>query len=124
MHDHFRGRNRPSRGVPALGTLHAWLIALSLNLPGTAHAQKPERPAEATKAESLSRIDADYQRQRARIDRERIERLTRLAESQKGGDAELTFLEVFRFAIAADRYPDAEPAARLGRSPVAGHSGS
>jgi hypothetical protein len=28
-----------------------------------------------------------------------------------GGDAELTFLEVFRFAIAADRYPDAEPAA-------------
>jgi thiol-disulfide isomerase/thioredoxin len=80
-------------------------------LPGTAHAQKTERPAEATKAESLSRIDAEYQRERARLDRERIERLTRLAESQKGGDAELTFLEIFRFAIAADRYPDAEPAA-------------
>jgi thiol-disulfide isomerase/thioredoxin len=111
MRDHISGRNRPSRGVPALGTIPAWLIALSLNLPGAAQAQQTEQPAEAAKAESLSRIDAEYQRERARIDRERIERLTRLAESQKGGDSELTFLEVFRFAIAADRYRDAEPAA-------------
>ena len=74
-------------------------------------AQQAEQADEGPEADSLSRIDADYQQQRARIDRERIERLTRLAASQKGGEAELTYLEVFRFAIASDRYVDAEPAA-------------
>lgn len=72
-------------------------------------------------ADSLSRIDADYQQQRARIDRERIERLTRLAAGQKRGDAELTYLEVFRFAVASDQYVQAEPAAeRVIRSGTTG----
>lgn len=74
-------------------------------------AQQTERPVEGVQDDSLSRIISDYQQQRARLDRERIERLTRLAGSQKGGEAELTYLEIFRFAIAVDRYADAEPAA-------------
>lgn len=94
------------RSVLSGGRLASWalccgLVALALYRPASGLAQE----------ESLAKIDADYERQRARLDRERIERLTRLAESQKPGDAELTLLEVFRFAIAADRYADAEPAA-------------
>ena len=107
----FRHRKGVSGGFPAFRVLSLWLIAVFLNPPGVSPAQQAERPAEEAKAESLSRIDADYQRQRARLDRERIERLTRLADSQKGGEAELTLLEVFRFAVSADRYADAEPAA-------------
>lgn len=91
----------------------AGLIA-SLLIPfTTARGQEQEagRANEGAGADSLSRIDEDYQQQRARIDRERIERLTRLAAAQKGGEAELTYLEVFRFAIASDRYVEAKPAA-------------
>ena|GEM_PF-559350 len=80
--------------------------------PGTITlAQPAARPAEGAQNESLSKVLSDYQEQRVRLDRERIQRLTRLAGSQKGTEAELTYLEVFRFAIAVDRYADAEPAA-------------
>lgn len=97
-------------GFTASRFLCAGLIALSLDAPARALAQGAGQPAESV-ADSLSRIDAEYQQQRARIDRERIERLMRLAESRKGGEGELVFLEIFRFAIASDRYVDAEPAA-------------
>lgn len=56
-------------------------------------------------------IDARYRAELARLDRERIEALTRLAGSQKGAEAEQTYLEVFRLAIAGDNYRDAESAA-------------
>lgn len=97
--------------LPAFRILCAGLGALGCSPVAMTFAQEPARPAEAGKVESLASIIADYQQQRARLDRERIERLTRLAKSQKGGEAELTYLEVFRFAIAIDRYTDAEPAA-------------
>src|SRR4051794_7603147 len=105
-------RSNLAGGWPALFAC-AGLIASYLYLvpATTARAQSAVRAEGGAEAESLSRIDADYQQQRARIDRERIERLTRLAAGQKGGEAELTYLEVFRFAIASDRYVEAEPAA-------------
>jgi thiol-disulfide isomerase/thioredoxin len=95
-----------SHHSPAWRALCAGLASITLGTPAITHGQQPEPVGT-----ELARIDADYQRQRARLDRERIERLTRLAESQKGGEAELTYLEVFRFAIATDHYADAEPAA-------------
>jgi thiol-disulfide isomerase/thioredoxin len=106
-----RGRRGFIGGSLALRTLWASLIALSLIPPGMTLAQQAGQPGEGPDADALSRIDADYQQQRTRIDRERIERLTRLAASQRKGEAELTYLEVFRFAIACDRYVPAEPAA-------------
>lgn len=86
------------------------LAVAAAGFPGPGRAQPP---GEQRAADSLARIDADYQRQRTQLDRERIERLTRLAKSQKRGEAELTLLEVLRFAIATDRYDAAEPAADL-----------
>jgi thiol-disulfide isomerase/thioredoxin len=79
-------------------------------------------PAGAQEAgDSLAKIEADYHKQRAELDRERVKRLTRLAASQKGGDAEQTYAEIFRSAIASDHYADAEPAAEaLLRSGAAG----
>ena len=106
-----RGGRGFTGGTLAMRSLWASLIAMSLIPPALTLAQQAEQPSEVPDADALSRIDADYQQQRARIDRERIERLTQLAASQRKGEAELTYLEVFRFAIACDRYVPAEPAA-------------
>jgi thiol-disulfide isomerase/thioredoxin len=85
--------------------------ALFLGAVTVADEPTPGRAGSGPESDALARIEADYQAQRAQIDRERIERLARLAHSQTGRDAELTYLEILRFAIAADRYAAAETVA-------------
>lgn len=94
-------------------SIRAGLTAVLLILPAMTFAQPAGRTNDHAGADSLTTIDAEYQQQRARIDRERIDRLTRLAAAQKAGEAEVTYLEIFRFAIASERYVEAEPAADL-----------
>lgn len=105
-----RERLMPVAGRPAMFGC-ACLIASILIAPSPSHGQHDVPAKAGDEADTLSGIDAEYQKQRARIDRERIERLARLAATQKGGEAEVTYLELFRFAVASDRYVDAEPAA-------------
>lgn len=107
------GAGRPGRWrrFHAFGALGAGVVALGVSAPATSAGQPPPARRETAQTDSLARIDAEYEQQRERIDRERIERLARLAAMQKGGEAELTYLEIFRFAVASDRYVAAEPAA-------------
>src|SRR4051794_8946035 len=75
---------RPEDFPGRLGASRALRAGLAILLLGPATlslAQQAERPAGGGRDESLSRIISDYQQQRARLDRERIGRLTRLAES-------------------------------------------
>lgn len=113
MHPDPTSHQARSRILPVSRALMAAFLALISGAVGVSRAQQAAQPAETARPDSLSSIDADYQRERTRLDRQRIERLTRLAGSQGRGEADLTFLEIFRFAVAADLYADAEPAADL-----------
>lgn len=62
-------------------------------------------------ADTRGAIEADYRAAVDKADKDRVDRLVKLALSQTGAEAEATFMEVFRFAVGADRYKEAEPAA-------------
>src|SRR5262245_59359739 len=72
----------------------------------------PVRGEDPTPASTREAINAKYRTELARLERERIEALTRLAASQQGREAEQTYLEIFELAIASDDYRNAEPAAQ------------
>src|SRR5262245_30572992 len=61
--------------------------------------------------ESIKSIDDDYARQSLLLERQRLERLGRLASRQKPADAAVTYEQLFRLAIAGNQFRDAESAA-------------
>jgi thiol-disulfide isomerase/thioredoxin len=71
--------------------------------------QKVDRPGGAD--ESAQAINEEYNRELVEIERRRLDRLARLAARQNAADAAATYEQLFRLAIAADLFRDAEPAA-------------
>jgi thiol-disulfide isomerase/thioredoxin len=70
------------------------------------------RPASAQhQGVSIATIDADYERELDRLDRQRLDRLGKLAQSQPPEQAEATYSAYFSMAIAKGLYREAEPVA-------------
>lgn len=68
--------------------------------------------------ESLQRINDDYNRQLVQLERQRLDRLDRLAASQPPREAAATYEALFRLAIANNLFAEADPAAdRILKSP-------
>ncbi len=92
-------------------------VAFPTLAPGqTARPARPETPSPAPAAspridESVQAINDDYDQKLIQLDRQRLERLGRLAARQKPGDAAATYEQLFRLAIAANLFGDAEAAA-------------
>jgi thiol-disulfide isomerase/thioredoxin len=70
------------------------------------------RPTPSGAAE-LKSIDDDYAQNLLALERHRLERLARLAARQNPPDAAITYEKLFRAAIAANLFREAEPAARI-----------
>jgi thiol-disulfide isomerase/thioredoxin len=84
-------------------------VALFLALSGPARSQ--ERKPEAAAVEGRAHIQAEYLRERQEVERRRLERLARLAESQEPSEAQRTYEDYFRSAIEAGLFAEAEPVA-------------
>jgi peroxiredoxin len=79
--------------------------------PEQAAASSPSQAASAPNDESVQAINDDYDRKLLRLDRDRLERLARLAARQKPADAAATYEQLFRLGIAANLFRDVEAAA-------------
>src|SRR5438309_10006528 len=91
---------------------------LLIGIPATAQAQATAvtGPAQAVLS-PREVIEADFQRDLIKLERTRIERLAALAAGQPKPEADQTYADLFRSAIAAGLYNEAEPIAeRLIRS--------
>src|SRR5262249_7074677 len=92
-------------------------VGLPRNAPGQserldqAGTPNPAQPAPAKAEESVRTINDDYDRKLLELDRQRLERLGRLAARQKPADAAATYEHLFRLGIAANLFRDAETAA-------------
>jgi thiol-disulfide isomerase/thioredoxin len=90
------------------GTLVPLLTLIAaMALPRVAPGQATASPTE----ETLRAINDDYDQKLLKLDRERLERLARLAARQKPADAAVTYEQLFRLAIGANMFRDAEAAA-------------
>jgi peroxiredoxin len=84
--------------------------------PGRGGAQDPQ-PAQSSGVqkpapeETLQTINDDYCRQLLQLDRTRLDRISRLAARQDPATAASTYEQLFRLAVAANLFQDAEPAA-------------
>ncbi len=93
---------RSTHGKTSLAALAA-LAALMLHA-----AQAQDQPQE-----SIGSINEDYNQQVLRLERQRLERLGKLAGRQEPAQAAATYEQLFRLAIAANLFQDAEAAANL-----------
>jgi thiol-disulfide isomerase/thioredoxin len=87
-------------------------VALPRTAPGQSGA--PPNPAQAASSrteESVRTINDEYDRQVVQLDRQRLERLGRLAARQKPADAAATYEQLFRLGIAANLFREAEAVA-------------
>jgi thiol-disulfide isomerase/thioredoxin len=92
-------------------------MALPRVAPG--QAERPDRPgtpnptqaASSRTDESVQTINDEYDQQLLQLDRQRLERLGRLAARQKPADAAATYERLFRLAITANMFRDAEAVA-------------
>jgi thiol-disulfide isomerase/thioredoxin len=99
-----------------LSTL-ALIAALPHVAPG--QAQRPDAPRAANPAQaaavpadaSIQAINDDYDQQLLQLDRQRLERLGRLAGRQKPADAAAAYEQLFRLAIAGNLFREGEAAA-------------
>jgi thiol-disulfide isomerase/thioredoxin len=78
--------------------------------PPQARAQTPAQRTAGT-GESLQSINEDYNRQLLQVERQRLDRLTRLAAGQPSDQAAETYDTLFRLAIANNLFAEADPAA-------------
>lgn len=83
------------------------LTACSLLLLGTCTASAQDAPSASRAA-----LDAQYREASLKLDRGHILALSRLAAGQKGAEADRTYADIFRFAIAGEHFKEAEPAAK------------
>lgn len=87
------------------------LAQAQVKRPEQAVASSPVQAASAANDESVQAINDDYDRKLLRLDRDRLERLARLAARQKPADAAATYEQLFRLGIAANLFRDVEAAA-------------
>src|SRR5262245_48904419 len=84
--------------------------------PAVAYGQEPKSSAvgraSPSNDENIKSIDEEYARQVLALERRRLERLDRLAAQQKPAEAAATYEKLFRLAIAANLFSDAEPFAK------------
>jgi peroxiredoxin len=73
---------------------------------------KPKTIVPGRGGSSVQEIDDDYNRQLLQLERQRLERLSRLAAQQPPKDAQATYELVFRLAIANSLFREAEPTAQ------------
>ena len=101
--------------VPSLALIAA--VALPRIAPGqSARPDQPGTPNPAQAApsrtdESIRTINDEYDQKLLQLDRQRLERLGRLAARQKPADAAATYEQLFRLGIAANLFRDAEAVA-------------
>jgi thiol-disulfide isomerase/thioredoxin len=93
-----------AKSVPHL----ALLVGLALPAVAPGQTKRPDPPATD---ESLQAINQDYDQKLLQLDRQRLERMGRLAERQKPADAAMTYEQLLRLAIAGNLFREAEPAA-------------
>lgn len=88
------------------------MFAVGLIPAGRAGAQEAGA-AKAARAEgaTIESIHADYERDVIKLERQRLERLARLASSQPKDQAAATYSTLFSLAISRGLYAEAEPAA-------------
>jgi peroxiredoxin len=67
--------------------------------------------AQAQPQDSVASINEEYNQQMLRLERQRLERLGKLAERQNPAQAAETYEQLFRLALAANLFQDAEAAA-------------
>jgi peroxiredoxin len=84
---------------------------------------KPKVLSPGEAGATIQSINDDYNRQLLQLERQRLERLSRLAARQSPQDAAGTYEQLFRLAIAQNLFREAEPAAQQvlkssGHSPV------
>lgn len=100
--------------------LPVMVLMLASEVPAPAQAEQPllalaqaqaQPPAAAVEDQSREAIDADIVTRIIALERERLDRLTRLAAKQPPAEAFTTYEELFRLAIANNLYRFAEPAA-------------
>ncbi len=87
------------------------LAQAQVKRPEQAAASSPVQAASAANDESVQAINDDYDRKLLRLDRDRLERLARLAARQKPADADATYEQLFRLGIAANLFREVEAAA-------------
>jgi thiol-disulfide isomerase/thioredoxin len=92
------------------------LFGVSTLAQGQGVKKEPKPPtssalAQAPPDESIKSINDDFARQSLMAERQRLERLGRLASRQNPADAAVTYEQLFRLAIAANMFRDAETAA-------------
>src|SRR4051794_23298266 len=88
------------------------VLAVSPITPRAAWAQQEEAPAaKPVGPETIESIDRDYARELARLERQRLERLARLAAGQPKEQAQATYEAYLRLAIAGGLFREAEPTA-------------
>jgi thiol-disulfide isomerase/thioredoxin len=79
--------------------------------PAQVKRQDPPPAAGAAVDDSVRAITDDYDQKLLQLDRQRLERLVRLAARQKPADAAATYEHLFRLAISGNLFRDAEAAA-------------
>jgi thiol-disulfide isomerase/thioredoxin len=107
--------------LPGFASKLVSILALITVMPPVAPGQekRSEAPRTANSAraavsqadESLQAINDDYDQKLLQLDRQRLERLGRLAGRQPPADAAATYEQLFRLAIAGNLFRDAEAAA-------------
>ena len=110
---------RLSRSARRLGPFLALVAALALPPLAQAQEKRPEQSAafstvqaaSAPNDESVQAINDDYDRKVLRLDRDRLERLARLAARQKPTEAAATYEQLFRLGFAANLFRDVETSA-------------
>jgi peroxiredoxin len=73
---------------------------------------KPKVLSPANAAATVQAINDEYNRQLLHLERQRLERLSQLAARQGRKEADQTYEQLFRLAVANNLFPDAEPAAQ------------
>ncbi len=105
-----------------LGLILVAGLSLAFSHPGSARPLTPKQEQEdqakpkvivpGAGGGSVQEIDEDYNRQLLQLERQRLERLSRLAAQQPPKDAEATYELLFRVAISNNLFREAEPAAQ------------
>jgi thiol-disulfide isomerase/thioredoxin len=89
------------------------LLIVAIAWSGLARAQEA-RPAPDAKSDapSIEAINDDYQRELQKLERLRLDRIGQLASTQPKAQAEATYQDYFRLAIAKGLFVEAEPVAQ------------
>ena len=110
---------KPTRLAAKLRVLAGATLVLTASTSGRAQENAQDRPEAAApkvlrrtgSPDSLQAIHDEFNQQVLQLERQRLDRLARLAERQDASDAAATYEQLFRLAIASNMFQEAEQAA-------------